>query len=51
MEGRFKDYIKTPKVNKYQALHTTTIRNNIPIEIQIKTKDMYERSHTGITSH
>ena len=51
IEERFKDYIKVPKQNNYQALHTTIKRQDQPIEIQIKTQEMYERSHIGITSH
>ena len=50
--GKFKDYISTPKINKYRSIHTSVIgpkKNRI--EIQIRTNEMNEFAERGIASH
>ncbi len=53
MENRVKDYIKKPKTNGYQSIHTTVydLETKSTFEFQIRTQKMHEFAEFGIASH
>ncbi len=52
IEGKFTDYVATPKSNMYQSLHTKVFGpEGRKIEVQIRTEAMHRTSEIGIAAH
>lgn len=53
LKGRLKDYIKNPKANGYQSIHTTVEdeETGFIFEFQIRTEEMNTFAEYGIAAH
>jgi GTP pyrophosphokinase len=50
-EKPFRDWISSPKLNRYQSIHTTIKFDDKPLEVQIRTHNMHEIAEYGLASH
>ena len=49
---RLRDWVSTPKINGYEALHTTVMGHQGKwVEVQIRTKRMHEIAEMGLAAH
>lgn len=48
---KIKDYIVLPKPNGYRSIHITSVINNQPVEIQIRTYHMHKEAQFGTCAH
>ena len=53
LEGRFKDYVASPKPSGYRSLHATLLRpgDGLLVEVQIRSREMHWHATFGDASH
>jgi len=48
---KYRDWIKTPKPNQYQSIHTTILIEGKMVEVQIRTQVMHDLAEYGAAAH
>lgn len=48
---KYRDWIKTPKPNQYQSIHTTILFEGKMVEVQIRTQAMHDLAEYGAAAH
>jgi GTP pyrophosphokinase len=51
LPGEFDDFIATPKDNGYRSLHAIVMHQEVPVEVQIRTREMHEVAEYGVAAH
>ena len=51
LTDEFNDFIASPKSNGYQSLHTAVICFGMPLEVQIRTREMHYVAEYGVAAH
>jgi ppGpp synthetase/RelA/SpoT-type nucleotidyltranferase len=51
IDGRRRDFIRSPKDNGYQSLHTTVLVDGFPVEVQVRSERMHRLAEYGRAAH
>ncbi|KAK4531579.1 hypothetical protein CCYA_CCYA08G2436 [Cyanidiococcus yangmingshanensis] len=51
IQDRRRDFIRSPKENGYQSLHTTILVDDWPVEVQVRSERMHRLAEYGRAAH